>query len=375
MITRRARLWISRGVAAALLGGLVVLVGSTWWYAGRIRAELVGGTPSGGPADEVVVAVDRDSVTLPRDAATIRPGIWGLEFAGGHAELGEVLALGDDVVTRRIDRITGSLAVGMPVAFDRMVFAGDPATRRVTFADVIVPGPLGDYSAWLGEGDGDTWLIFVHDRGADRRESLRVLPTAALLGLPTLVITYRGDVGAPPGGGGIGVGSAEWPDLQDAVDFAITGGAAQVVLMGSGVGGSIIELFMRESRLADRVAGIVLDSPLLDAGERVRRRAAADKVPGFILRLSQEVAALRFGVEWSDLDHVSHVGEIAVPTLIIHGDQDTLYPVEVSRQYAAAAPTMVDLVIVAGAGHGEAWNLDPVRYEHEVAGFLEAVAP
>lgn len=373
MITRRARLWIARGGGAALIGLFVILVASTWSYAGRIRAELVGVSAASAAHDETIVAVDDGSVTMPLDEATGLPGLWGLEFEGGHAELGDVVAAGDGVVTRRILRLTGTPTAGMPAVFDRMVFVGDPSSRGVPFEEVLVPGPLGDHAAWLGEGTDDTWVIFVHDRGADRREALRLLPAVGELGFPTLVITYRGDLGAPPGEGGLGLGDQEWPDLQAAVEFAVSAGAADVVLVGYGVGGSIVASFMRESRLASRVSGLVLDSPLLDAAESVDRQAIADKVPGFILQWAKGVATLRYGIDWSDLDHVARADEVDVPTLIIHGEGDSRYPVAVSRRYADGAPRLVELVVVPDAGHGEAWNVDPEAYEGAVAEFLGRV--
>jgi pimeloyl-ACP methyl ester carboxylesterase len=320
-----------------------------------------------------VISSHGGSVTISLDGTTAHPGTWGLAFDGGYVELGDVLATGAGTITYQVRRLTGTLLPGTAVVFDRMAFAGDPAARNLPFEEVLVPGPVGDYPAWLGPGIADRWVVFVHDLGTDRTEALRLLPTVADEGLTTLVITLRNDDGAPRGGG-LGIGTVEWADLEAAVDYAIEGGASDVVLVGYGAGGSIVESFMRRSRSAGYVAGIVLDDPLLDPEEGIDRIAAQDHVPGFVVGWSKTLAALRFGIDWGDLDHLAHAGEVAVPTLILHAADDPLYSVAVSRAYAAAAPLTVDLIVVPGAGHGEAWNADPAAYESAVAGFLGSLA-
>jgi alpha-beta hydrolase superfamily lysophospholipase len=371
MITKRARLWLSRGVALAVIVLILVVIGSTWFYAGEIESALLSLQSPDPTPDLVVTDVGARSVTLPLTAATSAPGTWGLRYEGGHAEMGDVLAADDATVTRELLAATGRLAAGTPVAVDRTVFGDDPGDVGLAYDDVLVEGPLGDYPAWVIDGAGTIWAIVVHDRGADRREALRIVPTLAAAGMPTMVITYRNDAGAPPGGGGhAGMGRNEWTDLDAAVDYAVAEGATDVVLVGYGVGGSIVEVFMDHSRQTGRVVGVVLDAPLLDPAGRVDDMAAEDKVPGFMLAWSKAVATLRFGIDWGDLDHLARAPETAVPTLILHGDADPRYPVAISREFAAAAPFFVTLVEVPGAGHGEAWNVDPVGYGDALAGFV-----
>ncbi len=373
MITKRARLWLSRGIALTVMLLIVVVIGSTWFYASRIESALLSlESPEPAP-DLVVVDVGARSVTLPLTDATAAAGTWGLRYEGGHAAMGDVLSVGDGTVERELKTATGPLAAGTAVSIGP-VFGDDPGDVGLAYDDVLLEGPLGDYPAWVIDGTGTTWAIVVHDRGADRTEALRILPTLAAARLPTMVITYRNDAGAPPGGGGhFGMGRNEWTDLEAAVDYAVSEGATGLVLIGSGGGGSIVDVFMAHSRQAGRVAGIVLDAPLLDPAGRVDDMAAGDKVPGFVVAWSKAVATLRFGIDWGDLDQLARASATSVPTLILHGDADAEYPVAASRAFAAAAPYFVTLVEVAGAGHGEAWNVDPAGYEAAVAGFLSDV--
>ncbi|MEX2419303.1 MAG: prolyl oligopeptidase family serine peptidase, partial [Acidimicrobiia bacterium] len=257
---------------------------------------------------------------------------------------------------------------------DRMAFS-TPEARGVEYSPVMIEGPLGPLSAWATAGDSDTWVVFVHDRGTDRREALRALPTATALGLPTLTITYRNDADAPPSSSGRhGYGRNEWSDLHAAVEFARDEGAERVVLVGYGSGGSIISVFMRESSLATAISGLVLDAPVLDVGLVVDRLAAEDRVPRPLLGWARAVATFRFGIDWSALDHLESAQNITIPVLVFHGVDDEEAPIEASRQFVEVLADLASLVEVPGAGHGEAWNVDPEAYEATLSRFLEQVS-
>jgi hypothetical protein len=60
--------------------------------------------------------------------------------------------------------------------------------------------------------------------------------------------------------------------------------------------------------------------------------------------------------------------------LVFHGAEDEDAPIEASRQFAEALADLASLVEVPGAGHGEAWNVDPEAYERTLSRFLEQVS-
>jgi uncharacterized protein len=257
---------------------------------------------------------------------------------------------------------------------ERLVLDGDPSAVGLPFTEVLVGGPLGDYPAWLVEGTGDVWVVMVHGIDADRREALRALPAVATAGNPALVISYRNDGDGPADGTGRHMlGRAEWPDLRAAVQFARREGARHVVLYGFGAGGSVVAYFMAEGRIDGLISGVVLDAPLLDATGVVASLAAEDKLPGFLVTWSRAMVTFRFGLDWSTLDHVGRAELFDVPVLIFHGEDDTVYPVGASVAFAEAAEDAT-LIEVPGAGHGEAWNVDPDRYERELRAFLARVS-
>ncbi len=69
------------------------------------------------------------------------------------------------------------------------------------------------------------------------------------------------------------------------------------------------------------------------------------------------------GPPWDD-----RLGEIAVPTLVVHGDDDPLFPLAHGEALAREIPR-AELVVIAGAGHG----VPPQRSWPEVVARVEAL--
>ena len=374
MLSARAGRWL-RGVAAVFAALVVVaLVVATWVYSGQIDEKLLAAGQALPAYELEVLAVAGGEVSLPRGAAAERAGVWGLEWETGYARVGPVAAITAREVKRPLLGVAGDLRPGRRVLMDPLVYESDPADAGVEYENVIVEGPLGNCPAWRTEGEDDTWVILVHGRGVSRRQALRVLPVLAEEGFPTLTITYRNDPGAPDGGGRSGLGNPEWEDLQAAVEYALERGAADVVLMGYGAGGTTAAVFLHESTDASPVKGLVLDAPLLDAGAAVEADARAHNVPGFIVGWARGLATLRFGVDWGLLNQLDRAGEFTVPILLFHGSADAEAPVEVSDRFAELLPGLVRYVRTEGAGHAESWNADPAGYERALAAFLAEVA-
>lgn len=103
-------------------------------------------------------------ILLSRSDDTVRPGVYGLLWQGGHAIVGEVLGGGGETVTRRLRAVHGLyLRPGMKVAVDPDVYAGDPReSLGLPFEVVRYPDETGPMPAWLIPGRSSTWAIVVH---------------------------------------------------------------------------------------------------------------------------------------------------------------------------------------------------------------------
>ena len=67
----------------------------------------------------------------------------------------------------------------------------------------------------------------------------------------------------------------------------------------------------------------------------------------------------------------SAVKKSRVPTLFIHGDEDAMISVDMSKELYEAAACEKELLIVEGAGHGQSQDKDPDTYYRNIEVFLE----
>ena len=360
----------------AVMAALFFAGRATWLFSDEIRDGLLSPRPEATSEPVEVVAVGQGTVTLTVTPDSVRAGTFGLVWNGGYGQLGDVLASDGVVVTRQFSLATGAVESGTVASIDRTVFGTTPLDRGVDYQEVLLPGELGDYPAWRVEGSDDTWVVYAHDRGMEARsEALRILPHLVAQGYPVLVSTYRNDIGAPVSEDGLfRWGFQEWRDLEAAVVYARANGANDIVLIGTGMGAEASIMLLTESRQARFVVGMVLDSPVLDLNAVEGQRAMDDGRPGFIAGWGRGLAAFRFGIEWSRLDQVARAGSLRTPILLMHGIDDDVAPISVSREFVAVRPDIVNLEEFPGADHNGLWNVDSERYEQLVADFLDAVA-
>jgi uncharacterized protein len=329
------------------------------------------------PADVTVEALPPGRVVLSRSDDTLRPGVYGLGWRAGHAIAGEVVASDAETVTRKLRAVNGYLAPGMKVAVEADVYTGDPTqVLGLPSATAQIHGELGPMPAILIPGRSKTWAIVVHGINGSPEEGLRIAPTLHRSDMPTLLITYREDPGAPPSPDGLHhQGLTEWRDLGAAARYALAHGARRLVLIGYSMGGAIVAQFMERSPLADRVAGLVLDAPALDWRSILEFNATEMGFPSFAALPVEWAIGARIDADWDSLDALQHPEDFHLPILLFHGDDDRVVPISTSEEFAAELPRWVTFFPVPEAGHTEAWNVEPALYERRLEAFLDRVVP
>ncbi len=368
----RRRVATAFAVIVAVLG--VLILGASWYYSGLIED---GAFKIDREADELnleIVSLTDDQISFKHPSGEGRweqPGIWGIEWDGGHGRIGDLLTDEDGIATREYVAVDGRPEVGTPARMTREVFGTDPLIARgLVFDEVTFPAPLGLLGAWVVDG-GDTWVIHVHGHGGDRIEALRALPAINRSGLSSFVIDYRNDDGVAEDPSGYYLhGATEWRDLEAAVTYALDQGAGSVVLYGYSMGGGVVMSFLYKSPLAASVSGVVLDAPMLDLSRVIDQAAGQIHVPGFITSTARLITEKRFDIEFADMAYLGAVDRLEVPVLLFHGDDDDRIPVETSDELATARPDLVTYERVLGAKHVHAWNLDSARYEAALESFL-----
>lgn len=385
------RLLVVVGVLALLLV-LVFFVGGGWYLAGLIYSDGLQVKQTPNPHEHEVVAVGDGSVTLtdPRGESSTLDGdhVWGVRWAeagGGPAvEAGFGQLSGDGTgeveVTRSFEVLSGRPPqVGQVAALDRDAFPKDPQVALgQEVQEVEYVGPDGAYPAWYVPGQGSTWAVLLHGKGADRAEVLRLMRSTVDAGLPSLAITYRNDAGVAQDAGGMyQFGVTEWADLDAAVAYAQDNGAQEVVLVAISMGGAITAAYLENVPDAP-VTAVVMDSPMLDFGESIDHGAAQrelpvlGRIPQSLVWSGKRIVSVRHDIDWEGMDYLDDTSWLDVPTLLVHGTADPRNPLSVSEELAQARPDLVDLVVVPEAVHVGSWNAEPDTYDTAVTDFLQA---
>lgn len=368
--------WPPRLAAAAVLIVLTVLVAGTWSYSNQLRDELVSIDRSELVADIEIVTVGSGRITVANTDLTATEGIWGILGPNGYGQASVVVETTDETVERAFRPLTGSFEVGETIAFDPVAYPGDPAEAHgIEFDEVRFTGDLGVYPAWVIDGDRDPWVIVVHGAGPEQRaESLRLLPGLVAERYSVMVITVRGDEGAPPPRNNLrGLGATEWRDLAAAVEFATTQDAREFVLVGLGVGASTVANYLHMADEISAVRGAVFDSAPHDPERIADRLAAESNVPAPMRGAGKLLASIRFDIDWNELDQIDRAGEYTIPVLVMHGQLDDFADIEVAREFAAALGRSATLVEFETGRHGQLWNADPELYEQQLLGFVDRV--
>jgi uncharacterized protein len=369
---RRRRRWPwAAGGAALLLVALGVGAAVSWHFSDDV---LVPDRSSYAKQTEVA-ALPRGRIVLERNEESERPGVYGLEWPGGHAIAGPVLDETGDAVTRRLRDVRGYLVPEMDVGIESAVYSGDPRQAfGLPTEHVAVPDELGPMPDWLVPARGRTWAIVVHGINATPEDGMRLVPTLHRAGMPALLIRYREDQGAPASPDGFHhMGLTEWRDLQAAARYALAHGARRLVLAGYSMGGAIVAQFMQKSRLAPRVAGLLLDAPALDWKRTIEFNSEQMGLPGSAALPVIWAIGARIEADWHSLDAVAHPEDFQLPILLFHGLDDKVVPIATSNAFAAELPRWVTYYRAPHAGHTQSWNVDPRLYEQRLSSFLKGL--
>ncbi len=343
-------------------------------------------TPSPRANDTEILAVDTGAQTieLTRTPDTELPGRYGLFTTGthGYVKLGAVLSADAKHVRRKLlTQIEAGARIDRDAAFSGWYYT-TPSELHLPWESVLIGSPAGPCPAWLFPADSSTWVIQVHGRGTTRSECLRAVPVFHSLGLPTLVVSYRNDGEAPrTRGGSYALGAAEWRDVDAAIGYALRHGAERVVLMGWSMGGAIVLQAAVSSGHRDAIAGIVLDSPVVDWRTVLRFQAREaglrEPIPRLAMNaLSSAVTARLSGADqaipFDQLDMVARAAELRAPILILHSDDDGFVPADASHALAEARPDIVTMPSFTGARHTKLWNYDQNAWTAAITEWMRA---
>ncbi|MBL5973561.1 MAG: hypothetical protein D3X82_11840 [Candidatus Leucobacter sulfamidivorax] len=146
------------------------------------------------------------------------------------------------------------------------------------------------------------------------------------------------------------------------------------------MGAAIALQIAHRSDYAPLVAGLVLDSPVLNWVEVIKancQRAGFPRSAGLLAVpwLTNRALARRLGlpsrISFSESDWIARADELSVPTLILHGAKDDSVPIKTSSALAQKRPDLVQLETF-DAGHTLAWNSDATRWKETVTAWFKS---
>ena len=342
--------------------------------------------PKKRPADVEILAVDTGAQTieLTRTRDTELPGRYGLFTSGtyGYVKLGAVLSADATTVRRKLlTQIEPGARVDRSAGFSGWYYS-TPSELHLPWQNVLIGSPAGPCPAWLFPGESSTWVVQVHGRGVTRAECLRAVPVLHAAGFPNLVVSYRNDGEAPRSrSGSYALGAAEWRDVDAAVSYALRHGAERVILMGWSMGGAVALQTALNSGNRDRIAGLILESPVIDWRSvlRFQARAAGMRAPlpdlamsALSVPLTARLSGAENAISFDRLDIVARADELIVPILILHSDDDGFVPADASHALQQARPDLVTMPAFSGARHTKIWNYDQTGWSDAITGWLAA---
>ncbi|MGN7965237.1 alpha/beta hydrolase family protein [Microbacterium sp. 22179] len=373
-----------RHAVALLLPVLLALGAASALLVLSIARRVVMPTRSGPNTKILAVDTGAQTIELARTLDTELPGRYGLYTTGtyGYVKLGAVLSADSTTVRRKLlTQIEPGARVDRDAGFSGWYYSA-PSELHLPWSNVLIGSPAGPCPAWFFPAASSTWVIQVHGRGTTRAECLRAVPVLHAAGLPNLVVSYRNDGEAPRSrGGAYALGAAEWRDVDAAIAYALRHGAERVILMGWSMGGAVSLQTAVNSGNRDRIAGLILESPVVDWRTvlRYQAREAGLRAPLPALAmgaLSLPVTARLSGAEdaiaFDRLDMVARAEELAAPTLILHSDDDGFVPADASHALRDARPDLVTMPVFSGARHTKIWNYDETGWTAAIRDWLAA---
>lgn len=372
------RRFIGGTVLIAVIALLLLHAVGGWLISSWIGSDVLMAEVDHEVDDGAVIGIQTDRVVLRpatgADDDVANAGVIGFQTDSSYLRLGEVIAVTEGDVVRTFEILEGSEpTLGSFGDVDRTAQPASALALQLGLRESTYASSLGPMDTW-DVGSGDTWVIHVHDHTTGPEQALRMMSILAGESVTQRSITYRNDEGQPAGTDArFTFGVDERDDLADAIADARRAGASRIVLVGYGSGASIV---LAEMYRDLDIAGAILDSPVLDAESSVRYQAEEHQggliggVPSTVSATGAVLASIRYGVTWDTVDYLSRADQVVAPVLILHGEADTMHPIEDSRALVDMRPGLVRLVEFEGAEADLAWNVDPVRYEMAVLDFL-----
>lgn len=280
--------------------------------------------------------------------------------AGVLAALGSGLALG---ALAGAARISGP---GRPQPDYRF----SPYEVGIPHEDVEFATPDGTRLAgwWFDRPGSERVVIISHGHRGNKSDMLGIGPGLWRAGNSVLLFDFRGNGDSQDGPQSLA--HYEQADLRAAIAYAAERRPdAAIVLVGFSMGAAVSILVAAQE---PRVRAVVLDSPFADLRGVVAHALGKLRLPPIpLLWLTDRATRARYGYGFHEVSPVAAIGAMAPrPVLLMHGEADSVIPLEHAHRLYAAAGDPKQLRVFPGLDHCGGYFQDRPAYIDFVARWL-----
>ncbi|MBR6737909.1 MAG: alpha/beta hydrolase [Clostridia bacterium] len=217
---------------------------------------------------------------------------------------------------------------------------------------------------------GPIEIMFHGYRGSSQRDLCGGLNRCHKLKRNVLLVDQRSH--GKSEGNVISFGIKERYDVKSWCEYAFKRFGENVPLLITGISMGAGTVLMASSLpLPKTVVGVIADCGYSSIKEVIKVSIRNMKLPADICYPFVRLGGIIFG--GFDVEQTSPEQELkksVLPTVFVHGDNDKIVPVEMSKlNYDACNATNKKLVIIKDAAHGAAYLVDPNKYVNELEEF------
>ena len=255
--------------------------------------------------------------------------------------------------------IFGCASMNRYVLIRKTEIPATPASKKLSYQEIWFPARDGvQLNGWMVPGAPETPLVlFFHGNAGDLSDNLEYLDLLHSRGFPVFIFDYRG------------FGKSNGEPLRENDLFQDARGAlaylegqgwrhGSMIFFGQSLGAAVA----LQMALEAPPAGLVMESSFTSMKE--------------IVKHVSPLAYYTVGWWGIDLpfDNLAKIGRSGVPLLLIHGDKDTVVPVEMTMRLFAKANAPKTLHIIRGGGHCDVFLCDYHAYLTAWDSYLESMS-
>lgn len=224
---------------------------------------------------------------------------------------------------------------------------------------------------YLQDETTDKWVIIAHGYNSNSENIQPIALNFFNEGYNVLTPDLRAH--GKSEGKYIGMGWLDRKDMVKWINLIVERDAnSQIVLYGESMGGATVMMTAGEE-LPSNVKAIVEDCGYTSVYEmftaELNNRFGLPPFP--IMDAARVVTEIRAKYDIKGASALEQVKKSKTPMLFTHGSNDTYVPTEMVYRLYDAATVEKDILVIDGAAHGAAPDVDPETYYNKVFGFLK----